>query len=411
MRPYNIFLFYIFLLLLFCSCSFFSPPQKISLWTQSPEIIPFIERYNTSQNNFKIEVKYLASLPLELISSEKAPDLVFAEYLSAPEIANNLQSLQDLLKPGIIDPELFYQKLLVNHRLNNNQVCLPFNFHLPLLVFRKGLFAHQAEGALSLERLKEISLALNKTSKSGLLALGFAPHFNSDFPIYMAQLYQSQWRADAVTILSWQEKSLASFLAAYADWVQQNTLGLVQELAFINLYLYEPPYKIISNKQDGYQRLSCYLTLDQDFFCLPELKTVELDFAWLSKEGEIVAADKVLGWGIPKKAINRPGAQDFLKWIYTPTNQALLMAQQKEINPFSFGLGGGFSALKAINEKELIKLEPRLAGRIPQAEKILFFLNLPYDWDKIKREILIPWFQLFLKQDPELKPLKTYLKR
>ena len=409
MRRHNLYLLF-FLILLF-SCSFFSPPQKITLWTQCPEIIPFIERYNASQNNFKIEVTYFASLPLELLTSEKAPDLVLAEYLSAPEIATRLQSLQDLLKPGIIDPELFYQELLASHRFNNNQVCLPFNFHLPLIVYRQGLFAKQADGTLSVELLKELGLALNKRNRTEIAALGFAPHYNTDFPIYLAELYQVQFRSDPATILSWDEKAFTSFLAAYADWIKQNTSNLAQELDFIDLFLYEPPYKIISDKHGDYPRLSCYITLDKNFFYLPTSATQDLEFAWLSKDNKVLAADKVLGWGIPQKAINRPGAQDFLKWIYSPSNQALLMAQQKEINPFCFGLVGGFSALKVVNERELSKLEPRLAERLPRAEQIIFFPSLPYDWDKIKKDILIPWFHLFLKQDPELKPLKSYLRR
>jgi hypothetical protein len=57
----------------------------------------------------------------------------------------------------------------------------------------------------------------------------------------------------------------------------------------------------------------------------------------------------------------------------------------------SFGIAGGFSAIKAVNEKLYPLYYPSLLGKMPQADNLKSPGVLPSGWTEIKESIVLPF--------------------
>jgi hypothetical protein len=58
-----------------------------------------------------------------------------------------------------------------------------------------------------------------------------------------------------------------------------------------------------------------------------------------------------------------------------------------------FGIAGGFSGLKSVNERDFPQYYPRLIGRIPPEELLYAPGPLPAAWSEIKTQVLLPWLR------------------
>lgn len=384
-------LFLIPIILAATGCGILGDNTRVILWSPTADILPFVDRYNAAQEKFKIEVRYLPVPADELLASETVPDLMLSEKLSSPLAAARMDVLNDLINRGGIDPHLLYRDLLSRNQSGNNTVALPFSFHLPLIVFRKGVVENAPDGSITVENLRAIADKQNVFYGNQARILGFSPLYNEDFIFYAAALFNVRFRCESGPELIWDDDALLSFMTFLTEWSDGNAGGLEQERDFIQKYLYEPPYKIIREKQSDVFRLGMFAALERDFFAIPAEKKNGLDFAWLSRSGKIAVADRVLFFGIPKGSRNRAGAIDFLKWVYSPEVQSKVLADNKKAKIHHFGLAGGFSALVRINEEVLPAVEPLLAGRIPAEDRLLFPDPLPTTWEKLKNESILPW--------------------
>jgi len=58
-----------------------------------------------------------------------------------------------------------------------------------------------------------------------------------------------------------------------------------------------------------------------------------------------------------------------------------------------FGVTSGFSALVALNEKDLPQRHPSLLGRVPAANLLAFPEPLPSGWFRMRDEAVLPWLE------------------
>jgi hypothetical protein len=397
------------------SCGVMQDGPVVQLWSQTPDILPFVDRFNAIQNKYKVEVTYVQSPAEELLPSQTVPDLILSDRLSAPRCAAKLENLTPLLRGDGVDTRLFYQDLLAAHQYQNAPVVLPFSFELPVIVFRKGAFAGGTPRLVSLDELKSISQGYNKLAKTGPIALGFSPLWNRRFLFHAATLFGVDFRAEPGKTLAWDDQALENWVQTLTDWIEGRNGGFAAETEFVRKYLYEAPYHLIQTKipldkkQNDY-RISFYQALAADFIGIPAEKREALDMAWLSRDRKIPVDDDILFFGVPRGAGNQGGAYEFLKWVFRPATQKGILEENETKNPLSFGVAGGFSSLISINETEIPARVPLLKGRMPSANELKFPGVLPEAWEKLKNEAILPWLYDRIAHTPGAAPLKERIK-
>ena len=75
-----------------------------------------------------------------------------------------------------------------------------------------------------------------------------------------------------------------------------------------------------------------------------------------------------------------------------------------------FGIAGGFSGLKAVNELAFPQVYPRLIGRIPPEELLEAPGPFPEAWPEIKDQVLLPWLREAVSAESPLQDLAERLK-
>ena len=74
-----------------------------------------------------------------------------------------------------------------------------------------------------------------------------------------------------------------------------------------------------------------------------------------------------------------------------PEVQQNLILKAREMDIRSFGLAGGFSAVKAVNEDALPQIYPFITTFIPQEDYLAFPDPCPADWYAVKNGKIIPY--------------------
>ncbi|MBN2352544.1 MAG: extracellular solute-binding protein [Spirochaetales bacterium] len=397
------------------SCGFLEGGPLVRIWSQTAEILPYIDRFNNVQNKYKIEVSYVSSPAEELLPSQTVPDLILSECLSAPRCAVKLENLAPLLHGNGLDEKQFYRELFVLHHYQNAAVVLPFSFRLPVVVFRPGVFPKGAPDNISLDDLKSSGRAFTKTSNGVPYTLGFSPLWNQDFLFDAASLFGVDFHAEPGRPLAWRDEQLQEWVSFLSDWCETADGGFTAESEFVKKYLYGAPYQLIQAgipqpKKAEIYRISFFRALAGDFFAIPADKRKNLGMAWLSRNGKIPADDGILFFGVPRGAKNRGGAYEFIKWALSAATQRSVLEENAKKNPLSFGIAGGFSSLVDVNEKEFPIRWPLLKGRIPVEKELIFNGPLPENWQKLKNEVVLPWVFGRLSHAADQAPLNELIK-
>ena len=125
----------------------------------------------------------------------------------------------------------------------------------------------------------------------------------------------------------------------------------------------------------------------------PEEKLSKIDFRWLNSDGLIPIEDEVVSMGIYKKSSNMKNAEHFLTWFLTEENQKTIFEEMKKMNFVSsnFGIAGGFSSLKNINENVFPTYYPNLLGNMPPEENLEEYSVLPSKWQSLKSRVVKPY--------------------
>jgi hypothetical protein len=90
--------------------------------------------------------------------------------------------------------------------------------------------------------------------------------------------------------------------------------------------------------------------------------------------------------------------------MFQPQTQARLLEINQEKRLDTFGIAGGFSSLRNVNEREFPRVYRRLLGRIPPEQMLAFSKALPVDWGEQKKQIVVPWLVSYVtgRADEEL---------
>jgi hypothetical protein len=376
----------------------------VQLVTNRPEMAAYVDRFNSIQSDVKVEIAYQET-PYQAVLDGVSGDLVIGDSLATPGIMDRMDGVGDLVKPGgKIDSTQFYQRLLAMGSRDNRPVLIPLSFSLPAIVYRRQPADSDIPAMfMPLDVLQTRGKAFNTTDKSGTLtAVGFSPLWNTDFLISTALLLGAKVGARRNGMPQWDEAGLRKTVDSIHAWTAVTNGSADADTAFASRVSVQPWFKRLSSGVTRFEQASF-----TDLAALPEEERRDFDFRWLAQtvstatESVVPVLDDVLFIGVLRSSRNKGGARAFLQWFCTvPVQQSLLELNHTQ-RVGVFGITNGFSALKAINEKDLPRWYPILLGHVPLENFLLFPETLPDNWAKIRDGVIVPWVLDAAKGSPQ----------
>jgi ABC-type glycerol-3-phosphate transport system substrate-binding protein len=399
LRAFRLLIVLSLLLLLLSGCSLFQP-RVITLCTNRPEMAAYVEHFNTLSADYRVILCYKLNPAESVMGRSRDADLILGPWLNGSAARRYFESLDTLFNREYLKREDFYSGLLNAGMWEGKQELLPFSFNMPAIVFPADALAADVPTLVApMEYVKQKGAAFNQSVRDRLVRMGFSPLWQPEFLYNAAEIFGTQFRETPEGSVHWNSARLQDMKEFCAAWITETNLGYEQDNQFQRTYLYEPMPKLLDSG-----RILFYLTDSSSLFRNLEDQLEEVDFRWLGAENRIPAGEEVLYFGIPKGSRNRRGARLFLTWVFQPETQARLLEINQEKRLDTFGIAGGFSSLRIVNEREFPGVYKQLLGRIPPEQMLVFSKALPVNWGEQKERIVIPWLVSYVtgKADEEL---------
>ncbi|MBE6350858.1 MAG: hypothetical protein E7062_08960 [Spirochaetaceae bacterium] len=365
--------------------------NQVVLWTDRQEFVSYAELFNASQENYKVIVIYKNN-PSEAFppaKDELTPDVVVGPWLKNEKTRKNFTSLNHLFSEMQINPAALYPQLLTAGNIDDKQYLLPISFNLPTIVFSKSTKKNTQDNYLiSLEEIKNNSKEMNKKNKSKIYtSMGFAPRWDAEFLYTVSKIKGVEFKETKEGI-SWDKAKLEETVQFLRQWTLENNTSSKDEEDYAFKYLYTTEIAQIN------QNL-CHLAFipSNDFFTLSPEKLLNVDYRWLHEDSKIPVLDKIISLGMYKKAKNSRGAEAFIVWLLKESTQKLLLerAEEMKLNISTFGIAGGFSSLRKVNEQIFPIYYPILMQNLPIADYLSIPQILPQRWDSLKTRVIQPY--------------------
>lgn len=382
----------LFITVCFLSCLIACKENKqIVLWTDRQEFVSYAELFNASQENYKVIVIYKDN-PSEAFppaKDELTPDVVIGPWLKNEKTRKNFTNLNHLFSEIQINPASLYPQLLMQGNIDDKQFLLPVSFNLPTIVFNKGNKKNtQDDYLISLEEIKNNSQQMNKKNKSQIYtSMGFAPRWDSEF-LYTVSKIKGVKFTESKDGINWNKDKLEETVQFLRQWTEENNTSSKDEDDYAFKYLYTTEIAQIN------QNL-CHLAFipSNEFFTLSPEKLLNVDYRWLHEDLKIPVLDKIIFLGMYKKAKNTQGAEAFIVWLLKESTQKLLLERSEvmKLNISTFGIAGGFSSLRKVNEQIFPIYYPILMQNLPIADYLAVPEILPRRWSSLKTRVIQPY--------------------
>jgi len=386
----------------FLSCSK-QKENRILICTSSSEFAPYVELFNESHKNKAVIVyKENPALTLEKSNNNQNVDLVVGNWLRNEKTRKNFKNLDFLFDRNYIQHNSFYPELLKSGSITTQQYLLPVSFNLPAIIFSVDNKKYVPnEYTISLEDLKKIGSEFNKKDKKNhYTSIGFAPQSNKNFMYTVTKVKGAAFQENKKSQFTWNNSNLDAAISYLVNWITEANSNPQTESDFVYKYLSETDDKRVT----GGRTLFAYTTSDK-LFRLTSEQLSKIEFCWLENEGLIPIEDEMLMMGIPKKCNNLNGATEFISWFYKAETQKEILERKietkLEIN--KFGIAGGFSAIKDVNERILPIYYTRLLSNIPQQGSLKVLEKKPARWEQIKTKVVLPYIEEKVFSAPDKK--------
>lgn len=368
------------------SCSLFES-SVAELRTDVPEMAIYAASFNASQSHYKIHVHYEPNLAASLTGKGPKPALAVGKFIKIPETRNTFQSLDHLFSELLLNQSSFYPGLLELGIQDGRQLLLPVSFNLPLIALSKTQEAGIPDNfVLSLVDLERLGMEYNQKTKETFTRMGFGPRWSPEFMYSVIRLYGIDFKTG--TTPRWNYFALENGIDYLRAWSERANESLLKEEEFQFKYLYLPAYRSLEEGRIAYAAMG-----SSSFFLIPEERRSSLAFRWLSRDGSIPLDDEVVYAGICRGAEGKQVAEAFLKWFYTEGTQRKILEEARRYRSIesSFGIAGGFSAIRPVNEKLFPLFYPSLLGRLPPGSYLSIPPALPAYWPDLRREVILPF--------------------
>ncbi|MDC7228068.1 MAG: ABC transporter substrate-binding protein [Spirochaetales bacterium] len=377
------------------------------LWTDIPEVAAYVELFNASQTDYRVELVY-AENPADYyaLASDSAPDIVISEDLASNSIIKAFNPLDKMIEDGLFDPSVFYPDLYSLGCREEIPYVLPVSFNIPAIMYKQDNLSEPfADIIISPEKLKTEAEIFNSRSSDKFRVKGFAPSWIPDFLLYNAFISGSDFTETADGSLIWNETNLQTSIDFCRDWTENINGGFQEEDDFTLTYCYDPGYKLLNAERIGF-----YYTTLRDFSVIPAEDRANLDFKWLGDENKIPVCDDIVYAGIPSKSNKKKTAKQFLMWFMNSETQQNLLESSQFKRSRVFGICGGLSSLQNVNELVMPEYHKILIGTVPPAGYLSFPASLPSYWKSARADVVIPWLQDQNMLEPEMESLTEMLK-
>jgi hypothetical protein len=368
------------------SCGLFES-STAELRTDVPQMAMYAAAFNNSQDRYRIHVDYEIKLAESLAGTGKKPALAIGRYLKNSQSRSNFLAMDHLFSELMIRQNSFYTSLLEPGNIDGRQLLLPVSFNLPLIVFKKDMDQSMTDGfVINLDELEKKSAELNKLVKASSTNMGFGPRWFPDFLYATVILSGAEFKEGSP--LKWNRTNLEAGIAYLRTWSERANGSALKEDEFQFKYLYLPRYRSVEEGRIGFAAMRSH-----DFFVIAEERRSSLSFRWLAKDNMVPVDDDIVYVGLCRDGAGKQAAETFLKWFYAEETQRSLLAEARHQRSMesSFGIAGGFSAIKAVNEKLYPLYYPSLLGKMPQADNLKSPGVLPSGWTEIKESIVLPF--------------------
>ena len=382
--------FFCFLLILYLSSCAQEGSGRAVLWTDRPEFAFYAEFFNKSQDNYKVEVCYYASPAQKLGEDGEYPDIVAASWLKNASAKTLFRTLDGFFNSSGLSSSSFYPRLLSVGVIDNHQYLLPVSFNLPAIVFARGDFNQPPSNpfTIELEEIKKRGKEYNVESNGVYTRMGFSPLSNDEFLFITAILLGVGFRESSP--VAWDPLVMEQTISYLKNWITEANTSIQMEDDFIYKYLYDPPDRLVNSGR------ILYVYMDSSgFFILPEERRTNLDFRWLAAKEMIPLDEWSVYYGVLKKSKAGKAAEAFTYWFFNAETQKQLLeaAKNNRMLETSFGISGGFSAMKTVTEQIYPQFYPGLLGHMPPESFLSPSNVLPRNWMIIKERIILPYFR------------------
>ena len=380
--------FFILVSICLSSCAI-GASNQIVLWTDRPEFALYGEYFNASQDKYKVEIRYFESPAHRLTESEEFPDIVAANWLKSAQVRSFFTPLDNLFKKDGLKRSDFYPRLLSMGYMDKHQYLLPVSYNIPAIIFSRDFSQNTSNPfTIEMEEIKEKSKAYNVVSNGVYSRMGFSLSSNNEFLFIAAILFGTAFRE--ASPIAWDSQALEQSIVWVKRWIEEANTSLQVEDDFAFKYFYDPPDKLVNSGRILFTFMDSSL-----FFTLPEERRTNLDFRWISANETIPLNEWDVYFGIHKKSRAQKAARAFTGWFFSAETQKQLleMTKSKRLHETSFGIAGGFSAMKTVTEQVFPQFYPALLGRMPPESFLTPPNILPRNWNAIKERTILPYLR------------------
>ncbi|MBQ8212178.1 MAG: hypothetical protein IJZ27_06595, partial [Treponema sp.] len=127
-----------------------------------------------------------------------------------------------------------------------------------------------------------------------------------------------------------------------------------------------------------------------ELFKIMKNQDLEIDYRWICQDDIIPIEDSYTMLGIYKKANNLVGATEFITWFFQAANQQQILERKIDFNLDTdlFGIAGGFSSIRDVNEHILPIYYNHLLSNLPPAQMLEVPQKLPIRWENMKTSVI-----------------------
>lgn len=381
---------FLFVAVSFISCTK-NEENKAIIWTDIVEFASYAELFNATHADNKVVVVYKKD-PAMLLPPEKneiVPDIVIGSWLKNADVRKNFKSVDFFFDEEKISKNSFYRQLLDYGRINDKQYLLPVCFNLPAVIYdRKNAGLLSPSPMITVNAIMDKGIEFNRKNKNGnFTAIGFSPVWFPDFMYIMTKLNGASYMQKGVTF-SWNDEAVKKSVDRIMAWGEESGVDSPSAQNFQFRYLYMPGYRSVSIDRC----LFAYMN-SNGLFSMNSAQSANISFKWISQDGRIPIEDDIVTLGIYRKLVTSPAAEEFIAWFMQEENQVKLLERTKKLNldTINFGIAGGFSSLKDVNEKSYPALYRELLGNLPPADYLSVPDMLPVQWMSLKTNVIIPY--------------------
>jgi len=387
------------------------------LWTDRPDFAFYAKYFNASQDRYVIEV-FHHDFPAQRLAElgtgrdlRERPDIVVASWLQGASARAFFAPLDAYISGDNPIEDAFYLRLLAKGNIDGRQYLLPVSFNAPFAVFARnpaagGSLQFANPFTVGLDEMKEMGGNFNARTGTAFTRMGFSPTWNDDFLFVAATLFNAAF-AEA-NPLEWDSASIERAADFIREWNTRVNSGTQATDNFtFRFFTIQPAHMILSGRI-----LFAYMD-SAEFFTLAEDQRNDLDFRWIAEQDTIPLAEGAAYLGLVRRSGAPRAADAFVRWFFRADTQRSLLERSHKFRQMetSFGIAGGFSALRPVTEQIFPQFYPALLGHIPPEDFLSPANVLPNDWAMMKERVILPYLSERTTQPDNagIAPLETRL--